>query len=130
MPPSPSQRSMFFALVASLTFETLSPHPIRLRALGRVARVRSTMTTAVIVDALRTPGGKRNGKLRNWHAVDLATESLKALQARNDLNPGLVDDVVCGCVMQVGEQSLNIGRNAVLAAGWPPSGPATTVDRP
>ena len=87
------------------------------------------MATAVIVDAVRTPGGKRNGKLRNWHAVDLASESLKALQARNDLDPALVDDVVCGCVMQVGEQSLNIGRNAVLAAGWPESVPATTVDR-
>ena len=87
------------------------------------------MATAVIVDAVRTPGGKRNGKLRNWHAVDLASESLKALQARNDLDPALVDDVVCGCVMQVGEQSLNVGRNAVLAAGWPESVPATTVDR-
>jgi acetyl-CoA acyltransferase len=87
------------------------------------------MATAVIVDAVRTPGGKRNGKLRNWHAVDLASESLKALQARNDLDPELVDDVVCGCVMQVGEQSLNIGRNAVLAAGWPEAVPATTVDR-
>ena len=87
------------------------------------------MATAVIVDAVRTPGGKRNGKLRNWHCVDLASESLRALQARNDLDPALVDDVVCGCVMQVGEQSLNIGRNAVLAAGWPESVPATTVDR-
>ena len=87
------------------------------------------MATAVIVDAVRTPGGKRNGKLRNWHAVDLASESLRALQSRNDLDPALVDDVVCGCVMQVGEQSLNIGRNAVLAAGWPESVPATTVDR-
>ena len=87
------------------------------------------MPTAVIVDAVRTPGGKRNGTLRNWHAVDLASESLKAIQARNDLDPALVDDVVCGCVMQVGEQSLNIGRNAVLAAGWPESVPAPTVDR-
>jgi acetyl-CoA acyltransferase len=87
------------------------------------------MATAVIVDAVRTPGGKRNGKLRNWHAVDLASESLKALQARNDLDPELVEDVICGCVMQVGEQSLNIGRNAVLAAGWPEAVPATTIDR-
>jgi acetyl-CoA acyltransferase len=87
------------------------------------------MTTAVIVDAVRTPGGKRNGKLRNWHAVDLASESLKALQARNNLDPALIDDVIMGCVMQVGEQSLNIGRNAVLAAGWPESVPATTIDR-
>ncbi len=87
------------------------------------------MTTAVIVDAVRTAGGKRNGKLRNWHAVDLASESLKALQERNDLDPALVEDVITGCVMQVGEQSLNIGRNAVLAAGWPESVPATSIDR-
>jgi len=87
------------------------------------------MTTAVIVDAVRTAGGKRNGKLRNWHAVDLASEPLRALQQRNDLDPALVDDVIMGCVMQVSEQSLNVGRNAVLAAGWPESVPATTVDR-
>jgi len=87
------------------------------------------MTTAVIVDAVRTPGGKRNGKLRGWHAVDLAAEPLKALVQRNDLDPALVDDVIVGCVMQVGEQALNIGRNAVLAAGFPESVPATTLDR-
>jgi len=87
------------------------------------------MTTAVIVDAVRTAGGKRNGKLRNWHAVDLASEALKALQERNNLDPSLVDDVIMGCVMQVSEQSLNIGRNAVLAAGWPESVPGTTIDR-
>ncbi|HVX20791.1 MAG TPA: thiolase family protein [Acidimicrobiales bacterium] len=87
------------------------------------------MTTAVIVDAVRTAGGKRNGKFRNWHAVDLASESLRALQQRNDLDPALVDDVITGCVMQVSEQSLNVGRNAVLAAGWPESVPATTIDR-
>ena len=87
------------------------------------------MTTAVIVDAVRTPGGKRNGKLRGWHPVDLAAESLKALVARNDLDPALVDDVIMGCVMQVGDQAVNIGRNAVLAAGFPESVPATTIDR-
>jgi acetyl-CoA acyltransferase len=87
------------------------------------------MTTAVIVDAVRTAGGKRNGKLRNWHAVDLASEALKALQERNSLDPSLVDDVIMGCVMQVSEQALNIGRNTVLAAGWPESVPATTIDR-
>ncbi|HEX4220656.1 MAG TPA: thiolase family protein [Acidimicrobiales bacterium] len=87
------------------------------------------MTSAVIVDAVRTPGGKRNGKLRNWHAADLASEPLKALVERNNLDPGLVDDVIMGCVMQVGEQSLNVGRNAVLAAGFPESVPATTIDR-
>ncbi len=87
------------------------------------------MTTAVIVDAVRTAGGKRNGKLKGWHAVDLASESLRALAERNQLDPAQVDDVVMGCVMQVSEQSLNVGRNAVLAAGWPESVPATTVDR-
>jgi acetyl-CoA acyltransferase len=87
------------------------------------------MTDAVIVDAVRTPGGKRNGKLRNWHAADLASEPLKALVERNDLDPALVDDVIMGCVMQVSEQSLNVGRNAVLAAGFPESVPATTIDR-
>jgi acetyl-CoA acyltransferase len=87
------------------------------------------MTTAVIVDAVRTPGGKRNGKLRGWHAVDLASESLKAIAERNKLDPAQIDDVIMGCVMQVSEQSLNVGRNAVLAAGWPESVPATTIDR-
>ncbi|HEY6425881.1 MAG TPA: thiolase family protein [Acidimicrobiales bacterium] len=87
------------------------------------------MTTAVIVDAVRTAGGKRNGKLRGWHAVDLASESLRVLAERNKLDPAQVDDVIMGCVMQVSEQSLNVGRNAVLAAGWPESVPATSVDR-
>ena len=87
------------------------------------------MTTAVVVDAVRTAGGKRNGKLRNWHAVDLASEALKAVAERNKLDPAQVDDVIIGCVMQVSEQSLNVGRNAVLAAGWPESVPATTIDR-
>ncbi|HEY1652849.1 MAG TPA: thiolase family protein [Acidimicrobiales bacterium] len=87
------------------------------------------MTTAVIVDAVRTPGGKRNGKLRGWHAVDLASETLRAIAERNKLDPAQIDDVIMGCVMQVSEQSLNIGRNAVLAAGWPESVPATTIDR-
>ncbi len=87
------------------------------------------MTNAVIVDAVRTPGGRRNGMLKDWHAADLAAHVLKALQERNDLDPSIVDDVIMGCVMQVGEQSLNIGRNAVLAAGWPETVPATTVDR-
>ncbi|MFM8969784.1 MAG: steroid 3-ketoacyl-CoA thiolase, partial [Actinomycetota bacterium] len=87
------------------------------------------MSTAVIVDAVRTPLGKRNGRLKNWHPVDLAAETLNALATRNKLDPAQIDDVVMGCVMQVGEQSLNIARNAVLAAGWPESVPGTTVDR-
>jgi acetyl-CoA acyltransferase len=87
------------------------------------------MTDAVIVDAVRTAGGKRNGKFRNWHSADLASEPLKALIERNHLDAGLVEDVIMGCVMQVGEQSLNVGRNAALAAGFPDSVPATTIDR-
>src|SRR6185503_18817470 len=87
------------------------------------------MPAAVIVDAVRTAGGKRNGKLSGWHPADLAGEVLTALAERNDLDPALVDDVIMGCVMQVGAQALNIGRNAVLAAGWPESVPATSVDR-
>ncbi len=87
------------------------------------------MHEAVIVDAIRTPGGKRNGKLKDWHPVDLAAHVLKALQERNDLDPEMVDDVIMGCVSQVGEQSLNVGRNAVLAAGWPETVPSTSVDR-
>jgi acetyl-CoA acyltransferase len=87
------------------------------------------MATAVIVDAVRTPGGKRFGQLSGWHSADLAAETLIALAERNDLDPALVDDVVMGCVMQVGNQGVNIGRNAVLAAGWPETVPATTVDR-
>ena len=87
------------------------------------------MRDAVIVDAVRTPAGKRNGMLKDWHPADLAAHVLKALEERNDLDPAMVDDVVMGCVMQAGEQALNIGRNAVLAAGWPESVPATTIDR-
>ena len=87
------------------------------------------MTNAVIVDAIRTPLGKRNGRLKDWHPVDLAAETLKALQERNDLDPAIVDDVVMGCVMQVGEQAVNVARNAVLAAGWPETVPGTTIDR-
>ncbi len=87
------------------------------------------MTNAVIVDAVRTPLGKRNGRLKDWHPVDLAAEALKAIQQRNDLDAALVDDVVMGCVMQVGEQGVNVARNAVLAAGWPEIVPGTTIDR-
>ncbi len=84
---------------------------------------------AVIVDAVRTPRGKRDGMLRNWHPVDLLAHTLGGLVQRNRLDPALIDDVITGCVMQAGEQALNIGRNAVLAAGFPESVPATTVDR-
>src|SRR5919109_2176618 len=87
------------------------------------------MPTAVIVDAVRTAVGRRNGQLKDWHPVDLAAETLRALVTRNDLDPALVEDVIMGCVMQVGEQGLNVGRNAALAAGFPESVVGTTIDR-
>jgi acetyl-CoA acyltransferase len=87
------------------------------------------MPEAVIVDVVRTPGGRRNGQLSGWHPADLAAECLSALVQRNNLDPELVEDVIMGCVMQVGAQSVNVGRNAVLAAGWPEAVPATTIDR-
>ena len=87
------------------------------------------MVEAVIVDAIRTPGGKRGGQLKDWHPVDLAAEVLKELVKRNNLDPELIDDVILGCVMQTGEQSVNVARNAVLAAGFPETVPGTTVDR-
>jgi len=87
------------------------------------------MPNAVIVDVVRTPVGRRNGRLSGWHAVDLAAQPLRALAERNDLDPGLVEDVIFGCTMTVGEQAMNIGRNAALAAGFPDTVPGTTVDR-
>jgi acetyl-CoA acetyltransferase family protein len=87
------------------------------------------MQNAVIVDAIRTPLGKRNGRLKDWHPVDLAGHTLKALVERTGIDPHLIEDVIMGCVMQVGEQSLNVARNAVLAAGLPETIPGTTVDR-
>jgi acetyl-CoA acyltransferase len=87
------------------------------------------MPDAVIVDAVRTPLGRRNGALKDWHPVDLAAHTLRALVERNDLDPALVDDVIMGCVMQVGDQAVNVGRNAVLAAGFPETVTGTSVDR-
>ncbi|HMF91686.1 MAG TPA: thiolase family protein [Candidatus Angelobacter sp.] len=84
---------------------------------------------AVIVDAIRTPLGRRDGMLKSWHPVDLLGHTLRGLVARNHLNPELVDDVIAGCVMQAGEQAANVARNAALAAGFPESVPGTTVDR-
>ena len=84
---------------------------------------------AVIVEAIRTPVGRRNGKLKDWHPADLLGHVLSTLVERTHLDPALIDDVIVGCVSQVGEQSTNVGRNAVLAAGFPESVPATTVDR-
>lgn len=87
------------------------------------------MRDAVIVDAVRTPIGKRNGSLKDIHPVDLSAHVLAALADRTGIDPAVVDDVIWGCVSQTGEQAVNIGRNAVLAAGWPESVPGTTVDR-
>jgi acetyl-CoA acyltransferase len=84
---------------------------------------------AVIVDAVRTPLGRRDGMLKSWHPVDLLAFTLNGLVARNKLDPAVIDDVIAGCVGQVGEQAFNVARNAVLAAGFPESVPATTVDR-
>ncbi|AKE88227.1 acetyl-CoA acetyltransferase [Rhodococcus sp. WB1] len=87
------------------------------------------MRDAVIVDAVRTPVGKRNGSLAGIHPADLSAHVLTALAARTGIDPAVVDDVVWGCVGQIGDQANNIGRSGVLAAGWPESVPATTVDR-
>ena len=87
------------------------------------------MRDAVIVDAVRTPTGKRNGGLSGVHSADLSAHVLRALVERTGVDPAVVDDVVWGCVSQVGEQTFDIARTAVLSAGWPESVPGTTVDR-
>jgi len=84
---------------------------------------------AAIVEAVRTAVGKRNGGLSTVHPADLSALVLTALAERTGIDPAVVDDVVWGCVSQVGDQSSNIGRYAVLAAGWPESIPGTTVNR-
>ena len=87
------------------------------------------MRDAVIVDAVRTPTGKRGGGLSGVHSADLSAHVLRALVERTGLDPAVVDDVVWGCVSQIGEQTFDIARTAVLSAGWPESVPGTTVDR-
>jgi acetyl-CoA acyltransferase len=87
------------------------------------------MHSAVIVDAVRTPTGKNAGKLKDWHPASLGAHVLQALATRNAIELEAIDDVIFGCVMQVGPQALNVARNAVLTAGWPETVPATTVDR-
>jgi len=89
----------------------------------------ATMREAVIVAAVRTAVGRRNGRLKDWHPVDLMAQVLSALAQRTGVDTNLVEDVIIGCVSQVGEQSLNVGRNAALAAGFPETVPGTTVDR-
>ncbi|MCB0949617.1 MAG: thiolase family protein, partial [Mycobacterium sp.] len=87
------------------------------------------MPEAVIVEAVRSPVGKRNGGLSGVHPGELSAQVLNGLVERAGVDPGLVDDVIWGCVMQAGEQALDIARTAVLAAGWPESVPGVTVDR-
>ncbi len=88
------------------------------------------MATAYIVDAVRTAGGKRNGKLAGWHPVDMAAATLDAIVARSGIDGSKVDDVIMGCVSQGGQQAGQVGRNAVLAArNLPNSVPAVTIDR-
>ena len=87
------------------------------------------MAEAVIVEAVRSPVGKRNGGLSGVHAADLSAQVLNGLVQKAGIDPGLVDDVIWGCVMQAGEQSMDIGRTALLAAGWPETVPGVTVDR-
>src|SRR6202165_3321827 len=87
------------------------------------------MREAVIVEPVRSPSGRRNGKLKDIHPVVLGSLVLKEIISRSGIKPELVEDVVFGCVSQVGEQSLNIARSAWLTAGFPFTTPATTVDR-
>jgi len=87
------------------------------------------MAEAVIVEAVRSPVGKRNGGLAGVHPADLSAQVLNGLVQRAGLDPALVDDVIWGCVMQAGEQALDIGRTALLTAGWPETVPGVTVDR-
>jgi acetyl-CoA acyltransferase len=87
------------------------------------------MRDAVIVEAVRTPVGKRNGGLSGIHSADISAHVLQSIVERTGIDPVLVDDVIWGCVMQVGEQTFDIARTAVLSAGWPESVPGTTVDR-
>jgi acetyl-CoA C-acetyltransferase len=86
-------------------------------------------SNAYIVEALRTAGGRRNGKLAGWHPADMAGEVLNALVERAGIDPAAIEDVIVGCVSQVGEQAFHIGRNAVLASKLPDSVPAVSIDR-
>ncbi|WP_037500234.1 acetyl-CoA C-acetyltransferase [Sphingomonas jaspsi] len=87
------------------------------------------MAQAYIVEALRTAGGRRGGALRDWHPADLGAAVLNALVERSGIDPAAVEDVIAGCVSQVGEQSFHIGRNIVLASNLPDSVPAVSIDR-
>lgn len=87
------------------------------------------MAEAYIVDALRTAGGRRNGALRDWHPADMGAAVIDALVAKSGVDPAAIEDVIVGCVSQIGEQSFHVGRNIVLASSLPESVPAVTIDR-
>src|SRR3972149_1020097 len=87
------------------------------------------MAEAYIVAAARTAGGRKGGRLANWHPADLAGRVLDALIERTHADPALIEDVIMGCVGQAGEQSMNVARNSVLASKLPESVPATSIDR-
>src|SRR5712664_561199 len=99
------------------------------RSENRISRGQTHMADAYIVDAVRTAGGRRNGKLSAWHPADLAGEVLNALLARSGVDPAAIEDVILGCVTQAGEQGFAFARNAVLASRLPESVPAVTIDR-
>src|SRR6201993_2993270 len=122
---------------------SISPPPMRARRMprspsggsrrllvdGRYRDRSRQMRETVIVEAVRTPVGKRNGGLSGMHAADLSALVLNELLQRAGIGPDIIDDVIWGCVSQVGDQSSNIGRYAVLAAGWPETIPGTTINR-
>ena len=87
------------------------------------------MPEAYIVEAVRTAGGRRGGKLAGWHPADMAAATLDAVVARTGIDPAAIEDVIMGCVSQGGEQSFQVGRGAVLASSLPESVPAVTIDR-
>jgi len=87
------------------------------------------VTQAYLVECVRTAGGRRGGALAGWHPADLAAVTLNAIVDRTGLDPAAIDDVIMGCVSQVGEQSFHVGRNAVMASKLPDSVPAVTIDR-
>src|SRR6185295_17510326 len=100
-----------------------------IRSSGTSPRVAAVSNDAVIIDALRTPIGKKDGFLARWRPDDLAGEVMGALVKRNGIDPATVDDIVLGCVTQVQEQGFNIARNAALAGGFPVTVPAVAVNR-
>src|SRR5271156_6666975 len=87
------------------------------------------MTEAYIVEAVRTAGGRRGGRLAGWHPADLGGEVLNAILDRTGIDPAAIEDVILGCVSQAGEEAFQLGRNAVLASRLPDSVPAVTIDR-